>query len=369
MTFAVQPTFAGHTHDTALRFGNNVALRRSGVLHVLQDAARTSCELCWPALLVREESGGAGGSLPELAAMAEGSGRSGLFLPLATLCHGVPLMLEQAAAAGQHEARKLLSALTGGTAIIGRVAVDHSAPAPAEGLAATQQADGSWQIEGRIWGVAAIRATHYLVDTGTPGAPLLAVAADQAGLQASPAYLGPDGAPRIALHFDVVTVPASQALLQAAPLAALREQMLQAGVLVVAAQCVGAMGRLLELTVDYLSTRQQSGVALSTFQALRHQAADMYAGYENFRALTQSAFRDAQGPSLPPARLVSLIKLSLGRTARQLAETAIQVHSGMGMTQELLVARLIKRLLAAESGCAEHLEQAQGHLFPQKLAA
>lgn len=361
MAFSAQPAFAGDMYDAALRFGTDVSEQRQDVCAALQDAARTAGELGWPALLVPEALGGVGGSLHDLAAIAEGCGRAGLFLPLPMLCHAVPLALRHAADAGNEIAQSLLADLADGSTTI--------ALASGSDLRATQDTGGAWRLHGTVRGVAAVRATHYLVDTEQTGLPLWLVPADAAGLHAGAPYPGMDGAPRLTLRFEDLAVPARQ-VMQPGP--EWREEALRAGVLMTSALCVGAMGRLVELTIEYLSTRKQFGVELSTFQVLRHQVADMYVAYENFRALTQSAIDAIDGDTLPAARLVSLVKLSLGRSGRRLAETAIQAHGGMGMTEELPAARLARRLVAAEfeyGSSAVHLERAQGEVFAHEVAA
>ncbi|QHJ00525.1 hypothetical protein GT347_22635 [Xylophilus rhododendri] len=357
MAFQAQPAFAGEMYDAALRFAADVSARQHDALGAVQDAARTAGELGWPALLVPEALGGLEAGLPDLAAVAEGCGRAGLFLPLAMLCHAVPLALRRC---GSAAALALLARVADGSATVALAAGD---------LRATLAEDGGWRLDGTLPGIAAVRATHYLIDGGQADQPLWIVPAHAAGLQAGAAYPGMDGAPRLRLRLDGMAVPAAHAL-QPGP--GWHEEVLQAGVLVTSALCVGAMGRLVELTIEYLSTRKQFGVELASFQVLRHQVADMYVGYENFRALAQSAIDAAEGERLPAPRLVSLLKLQLGRTGRRMGETAIQAHGGMGMTEELPAARLARRLVAAEfeyGGSAEHLERAQGTVFAHEVAA
>lgn len=357
MAFSAQPAFAGDMYEAALRFGSDLGEQRQDVLEVLQDAARTVGALGWPAVLVPQASGGVGGSLKDLAAIAEGCGRAGVFLPLPMLCHTVPLALHQS---GNEAAQALLAGVADGS-----LTVAHAA---GSSLRAAPGVDGAWRLDGALQGVAAVRATHYLVDTEAPGQPLWIVPADTVSLQAGAVYPGLDGAPRLTLGLDGVAVPASH-VVQVSP--AWREQVLQAGALMIAALCVGVMGRLVELTIEYLSTRRQFGVELSTFQVLRHQVVDMYVGYENFRALTQSAIDAIDGDTLPQARLVSLVKLQLGHSGRRLGETAIQLHGGMGMTQELEAARLARRLVAAEfeyGSSAVHLERAHGGVLSHERA-
>ncbi len=104
------------------------------------------------------------------------------------------------------------------------------------------------------------------------------------------------------------------------------------------------MGHALELTIAYLSTRSQFGVKLSTFQALRHQLSQAYVDYENARAQWQAALAAWARGELT-ARTTALLQLSMARIGRTVAQSVIQLHGGMGMTEELLAARLAKRLI------------------------
>jgi alkylation response protein AidB-like acyl-CoA dehydrogenase len=105
------------------------------------------------------------------------------------------------------------------------------------------------------------------------------------------------------------------------------------------------MGTALEQTIRYLSERQQFGVTLSSFQVLRHDMANVYAKYESIRALVSAFTRKVSDTGVIPERELSLLKIYLSQVGPTLAHTVIQVHGGMGMTEELWATRLNKRIL------------------------
>ncbi len=89
-------------------------------------------------------------------------------------------------------------------------------------------------------------------------------------------------------------------------------------------------------------------MALSTFQALRNRTADMYVRYLGARGLLMHAFSEYERVAPDLSRTLSLMKVSLAETARTCAEGAIQMHGGMGMSEEVLATRLAQRLLTSE---------------------
>ena len=106
--------------------------------------------------------------------------------------------------------------------------------------------------------------------------------------------------------------------------------------------------------VRYLLQRQRFGVTLATFQALRHRVAEMYGAYRNLGGLVQAALQE------PDWRNIAFAKLRLGEAGRFVAEQAIQVHGGMGITEELPATRLARRILMAEVEWGErHWEAAR----------
>ncbi|MCR5977458.1 acyl-CoA dehydrogenase [Gordonia jinghuaiqii] len=111
------------------------------------------------------------------------------------------------------------------------------------------------------------------------------------------------------------------------------------------AEAVGAMERSLDLTVEYLKSRKQFGVPLSTFQALTHRAADMYVQLELARSMNLYATTALSDGIADPA-IASRAKLQICRSARLVGQEAIQMHGGIGMTAEYPIAHYVSRLTA-----------------------
>jgi alkylation response protein AidB-like acyl-CoA dehydrogenase len=113
------------------------------------------------------------------------------------------------------------------------------------------------------------------------------------------------------------------------------------------AEAVGAMAEALRLTTDYLKTRKQFGVTLSKFQTLTQRAADMYVSLELARSMNLYAAMSIADGNLDPV-IAARAKLQIGRSGRHIAQEAIQLHGGIGMTAEYPVGHYAARLTAIE---------------------
>jgi len=123
------------------------------------------------------------------------------------------------------------------------------------------------------------------------------------------------------------------------------------------AEAVGIMEALHAATLDYLKTRQQFGVPIGRFQALQHRMVDMLMHCEQARSMALLAAVKVDDPNpVERRRAVSAAKELVGRASRAVAQEAIQLHGGMGMTDELIVGRYVKRLTAIDTtfGDADH---------------
>ena len=137
-------------------------------------------------------------------------------------------------------------------------------------------------------------------------------------------------------------------LVTAGPAFAALELAVDIGIAALAAEAVGAMDKLFELTVDYMNTRKQFGVAIGTFQALRHRLADMKMQMELARSMSYYAtLKLCEEPSVR-RRAVAQAKVQLGQSARYLGQQAIQLHGGIGMTDEYIGSHYFKRLTTME---------------------
>jgi alkylation response protein AidB-like acyl-CoA dehydrogenase len=115
------------------------------------------------------------------------------------------------------------------------------------------------------------------------------------------------------------------------------------------AEAVGVMARLHEMTVDYLKTRQQFGVPIGRFQVLQHRAVDMLIQVEQARSMALLAAGRVDSPDrYERRRAVIAAKEFIGRAGRFVGQQAIQLHGGMGMTDELAVGHYFKRLTAID---------------------
>jgi len=160
------------------------------------------------------------------------------------------------------------------------------------------------------------------------------------------AYPTLDGTRAAEVHLAGVRLPATARL--AARHAAL-ERALDVGLAALCAEAVGIMKATLDATVDYLRTRQQFGQPIGRFQALQHRAADMLLHYEQAKSMsTLAALRCTSQDAALRRRALSAAKVVIGRAARFIGQQAVQLHGGMGMSDELIVSHWFKRLTAIE---------------------
>ncbi len=127
----------------------------------------------------------------------------------------------------------------------------------------------------------------------------------------------------------------------------LLEAVVDRGIAAVCAEAVGCMDALKDATLEYLKTRQQFGVPIGKFQALQHRMVDLYMECELARSMALLAAVKVDSPdAFERRRAVSAAKELIGRAGRFVGQQAIQLHGGMGVTDELSVGHYVKRLTA-----------------------
>jgi len=141
-----------------------------------------------------------------------------------------------------------------------------------------------------------------------------------------------------------VQVPASQLLGTEGEGVAALEACRDRAIAALCAEAVGAMSELNSVTLEYVKTRKQFGVALSTFQVLQHRMVDMFIALEEAISLTQHLNLSLATGEPHGSKLASGAKSKVGYAARFIAEQAIQLHGGMGMSDELNVGHYFKRI-------------------------
>ena len=112
-----------------------------------------------------------------------------------------------------------------------------------------------------------------------------------------------------------------------------------------AAEMLGLAQRLFDDTLDYVRQREQFGVAIGTFQAIQHRLVDCYALLEQSRSMLYRAALGEPGDALAWRRSSAGAKAAIGDWAGHIAREAVQLHGGMGITEELTIGRALKRIL------------------------
>lgn len=307
-----------------------------------RDLWRQYAELGLLGLGFDEQYGGAGMGPGELAVVMERFGRALVLEPyLATVVLGGGLV----AAAGAPEQKKaLLPAVADGSLLLAFAATEAGARWSLTDLATTAQpsADG-WSLTGsKIAVFGGDSADQFVVSARTPdgGVGLFLVdGTDDAVTRAT--YALQDGTRAADVRF--ADAPATALGEPGEALAAI-ESVIDTATALLCAEAVGAMDRMLWLTVDYLKTRVQFGQPIAVFQVLQHRAADMYVSLEQARSAALIA-RLALAEDDVQARRTAIraAKIQIDLAARHVGQEAVQLHGGIGMTMEYPVGHYLRR--------------------------
>ena len=182
----------------------------------------------------------------------------------------------------------------------------------------------------------------------TDGISLFVLAADTAGVTVRD-YRTIDSQHAADIRFDNVQVPASALLGSAGAGWEILDAAADYGIALLCAEAIGAMEALNGATLDYLKTRQQFGVPIGKFQALQHRMADMFMQLEQARSMaTMAAVKVGSADAVERRRTVSAAKARIGQAMKYVGQQAVQLHGGMGVTNELPAAHHFKRLTMIE---------------------
>ncbi len=135
------------------------------------------------------------------------------------------------------------------------------------------------------------------------------------------------------------------------------EHAVDIGIAALCAEAVGLMDKTLAITVDYMNQRKQFGVAISSFQALRHRVADMKMQLELARSMSYYATLKLNAPIEERRRAMARAKYQLGQSMRFVGQQAVQLHGGIGVTDEYIVSHYFKRLTQMEMSFGDTLHQ------------
>jgi alkylation response protein AidB-like acyl-CoA dehydrogenase len=302
----------------------------------------TFAEMGLTALPLSPDYGGFGGGAVDLMGVMEAFGEALVVEPLVPTLVGALLV----AKGGSPELKQaVLPAVAEGKM---KLAFAHTEPGSRYSLSAIKTRANGTKLEGVKSAV-----------VGAPMADKLVVSAQGGGL-----FLidRSDATPKTFRTLDEMvaadlTIQSSKAI----PLKGgteLIEEVTDFATALACAEAAGAMKFACDTTLEYLKTRKQFGVPIGTFQALQHRIVDLYIAQEQARSmacLACSKMDSAESPA-DRARAISAAKIKIADNARHVSQEAVQLHGGMGMSEELKISHTFRRLtvLAQQYGDADH---------------
>jgi alkylation response protein AidB-like acyl-CoA dehydrogenase len=192
------------------------------------------------------------------------------------------------------------------------------------------------------------------------GISLFVVPADTHGVIVRD-YRTIDGQRAATVQFSHASVPASALLCKLGAGWDMLDEAADYGASLLCSEAIGTMDALFAATLEYLKTRKQFGTPIGAFQALQHRMADMYIHLEQARSMAMlAAARMSCGDAEERRRVVSAAKVRVGQAAKFIGQQAVQLHGGMGVTDELPAAHHFKRLTMIELTLGDvdhHLER------------
>jgi alkylation response protein AidB-like acyl-CoA dehydrogenase len=300
-------------------------------------------EMGWLALPISEAKGGAGCSLLETGMLMQAAGRQGLVTPfLSSILLGAGLL---ARVANSEKGDEILAQAMQGRLTLALAHHEGDQFAPEAPSTTAVRSKAGWRLRGvKHLCFGGADADWIIISSSTEeGLAIFLLAADAVERTRIGTLRGEDAAD---IRLDIELGP--EALIAAGPTAevALRSVINEA-ILALCWEAAGAMASLLEQTVAYTNMRVQFGRPLSALQSVQHRLAEMAVVCEEAQSIVELAtFHAGSGEG---SRFASAAKAHIGRGARYVAETAVQLHGGIGVTEELSVARYFRLLLAFEA--------------------
>lgn len=314
-------------------------------------------ELGWLTVPFQEEDGGFGGLATDLMVLMEEFGKAMVvepFIPTAVLGGGLIAEL-----GNEQQKQQSLGLLMEGKLQLGAALYEADGRYNLASVGTSAERDGeNYVVNGsKILVLNGEAATQLLVSVRTQGAQrdeqgitVLMIDPASAGVQRK-SYATVDGHRAAQISFKDVRVPVANCLgTEGQALSSVR-RVVDRATLSVSAEAVGALDMLLQKTVEYSKTRKQFGTAIGTFQALQHRMADMFIECQLARSIVVMAAMklDSDISDVEKARAVSAAKSRVGRAIHKVGQEAVQLHGGIGITNELDVGHLFKRVTGIET--------------------
>jgi len=311
-------------------------------------------ELGWLMVPFSEADGGLGGSAADLMVVMEEFGKGIVIEPfLATAVIGGGLIAAQGSEAQKTEilpevmAGNLQMALAFTEAQSRYCLHNVATTAEKKGDTFTLNGQKSVVLNGGVADKIIVLARTAGEQNDKTGLSLFVLDTNAEGVTRQ-SYATQDGGQAAEISLNNVTVSADAMVGEKGLALASVEAILDRANLAICAEAVGAMEVTYQKTVEYTKTRVQFGVPISKFQALQHRMADMFIEHQQAKSALLMAAMQLDADPVLGARAVSAAKLRIGRAARHVGQEAVQIHGGIGVTDELDVGHFFKRLTMIE---------------------
>jgi len=327
---------------------------------------KTFAELGLTGIGIPEEHGGLGGDAVDTLVVMESLGTGLVVEPyVATVVLGAGLVRDAGSAA---QKAAILPAVAGGEMLLALAHLEPGGRFEIDRVATTARRSGpGYVLKGSKAVVLGGEAADKLIVSARispsplgegrgEGLSLFVVDARAEGLSRK-GYSTRDGQRAADLTLDDVAVDAAALLGNEGEGLAHVERAIDAAIAALCAEAVGCMDALNAQTLEYLKTRKQFGVAIGTFQALKHRMADMFIAAAQARSMAYLAvLRAGDADRARRQRAICAAKALVGKSARTVGHGAVQLHGGMGVVDELIVSHYFKRLTAINTtfGDADH---------------
>ena len=320
-------------------------------------AWRKMGELGWMGVPFPESVGGFGGTFTDCALVLENLATTLVPEPyLASVVLG-GMTLARAGDAAQHET--YLTPMIEGETTLALAYSEAQSRYDVSAVATTATpVGGGYSLRGeKVWVLNGHRADHLIVSAKAPGGvTLFVVPRDAQGVTVKVAKTI-DGRNAAFIRLEDVTVADAARLGEEGSGAAVLDRTMDYAAAAAVAEGVGIAATMLQMTVDYLGTREQFGVKIGSFQALQHRAVDMYAETELLRSISMAAMVRADDDDASARRGdISAAKYQLATGGIWVAQQALQLHGGIGATDEHDIGLYFKRMYALNAlfGDEEH---------------
>ena len=321
-----------------------------------RDNWATFAELGWLGLPFTEEDGGFGGTPVDTMIMLEEFGKGLVVEPY------VPTVVMAGSAIAEGASTELkenvLAEIIAGSKLAALAFVEPQARFNLADVTTTATSkDGGYIINGFKGVVLGGPSADVLVvpartdgeQKDEAGITLFLVDAESNGVSRRN-YPTIDGLRASEITFENVSVAATSIIGELGGGLAILEKSIDYAILAVGAEAVGAMEVLYKTTVEYCKVREQFGQPIGKFQVLQHRMVDMFIEHEQSKSLLyMAAMRLDEGYSPAARKAVSALKVQIGKGGKFVGQNAVQLHGGMGMTDELNVGHYFKRLTAIET--------------------